>query len=42
MKKEYVTPNVEEFEFEIPTLLQTSAEVDSMTTGDGNPGEDGD
>ena len=42
MKKEYATPDVEEFEFEIPSLLQTSSEGGSMTTGNGNPGEEGD
>ena len=42
MKKEYVTPDVEKFEFEVPTLLQTEGEGGSMGTGTGNPGEGGD
>lgn len=42
MKKEYVTPDVEKFEFEVPTLLQTEQEGGSITTGEGKSGEEGD
>ena len=42
MKKEYVTPEMENFEFEIPTLLQTEGEGGSIGTGEGKPGEGGD
>jgi len=42
MKKEYVTPEMENFEFEIPTLLQTEGEGGSIGTGTGKEGEGGD
>lgn len=42
MKKEYVTPDLENFEFEIPTLLQTEGEGASMKIGgEGKEGEEG-
>lgn len=42
MKKEYVTPEMENFEFEIPTLLNEEAEGGSIGTGEGKEGEGGD
>jgi len=42
MKKEYVTPEMENFEFEIPTLLQTEGEGGSIGTGEGEEGQSGD
>ena len=42
MKKEYVTPDLENFEFEAPNLLQKEGEGGSMGTGEGHEGEGGD
>ena len=41
MKKEYVTPDLENFEFEVPTLLQKEGEGGSIGTGKGNDGDEG-
>ena len=43
MKKKYSTPEIEDFEFELPTLLQTEGEGSSIGTGgEGNEGDSGD
>lgn len=45
MKKEYVTPDVEKFEFEVPSLLDGGtgeASTEGVGTGSGTPGEGGD
>ena len=43
MKKVYLTPEMEKFNFEIPNLLQTEGEGASIVNGgEGNPGDSGD
>lgn len=43
MKKVYLTPEMEKFNFEIPNLLQTEADGSQIGTGgEGNPGDSGD